>query len=91
MSKPGPGHNTVGGIDQPKFKAYLDRIETLNAEKHSLSLDVSDLYKKAKGDGFDTKAMREVIRLRMMDAEKREERDETLRLYRAAAGIDPFS
>jgi len=87
----GPGHNAVGGIDQPKLEAFLSRIEKLNAEKHSLGLDISEVYAEAKGVGFEPKIMRKVISLRMMDKEKRDEQDELLRLYRAAAGIDPFS
>lgn len=86
-----PGHNAVGGIDQPKLEAFLDRIEKLNAEKHSIGLDISEVFKEAKGQGFDTKTMRKVIRLRMLDKAKRDEEDELLRLYRAAANIDPLS
>ncbi len=86
-----PGHNAVGGIDSKRLESFLDRIEKLNAEKHSLGLDISEVYAEAKGSGFDTKIMRKVVALRMLDKTKRDEQDELLRLYRAAAGIDPFS
>ena len=86
-----PGHNAVGGIDSEKLESFLDRIEKLNAEKHSLGLDILEVFKEAKSAGFDTKILRKVVALRMLDKTKRDEQDELLRLYRAAAGIDPFS
>ena len=85
------GHNAIGGINAPQLESFLDRVEKLNAEKHSIGLDISEVFKEAKSAGFDTKIMRKVVALRMLDKTKRDEQDELLRLYRAAAGIDPFS
>lgn len=78
------GHNTIAG-DQ--LRAFLDRIERLTEEKKTIQDDISDVYKEAKGVGFDTKAMRRVMRLRLMDKAKREEELQMTELYLHAAGL----
>jgi uncharacterized protein (UPF0335 family) len=86
-----PGHNATGGIAAEKLQAIIARIEKVETEQYDLALDKREIYAEAKGNGFDTKIIRQVIRLKKMEEPDRREQDELLRLYRAAAGIDPFS
>lgn len=85
----GIGHNSgdVGGISGDRLKAFIERIERLEEEKAGLANDVKDVYAEAKSTGFDTKIMRQVIRLRRMEKEDREEQRELLDLYCQAVGI----
>jgi uncharacterized protein (UPF0335 family) len=87
----GIGHNSagadVGGISADRLKSFVERIERLEEEKADLANDVKDVYAEAKATGFDTKIMRQVIRLRRMDREDREEQRELLELYGRAVGI----
>jgi uncharacterized protein (UPF0335 family) len=75
---------TTGGIAAEKLKSFVERIERLEAEKTELAGDIREVYAEAKGNGFDTKIMRQVIRLRRMDTADRREQDELLEIYRRA-------
>lgn len=77
----------VGGVAGKRLKAFLERIERLEEEKSALAEDIKEVYGEAKAVGFDTKTMRQVIKLRKMDHEKRREQDELLELYKAAIGM----
>ena len=79
------GHNSV---DRKALKAYIDRIENLEAERKSLGEDIKEVYAEAKGTGFDTKIMRAVIRLRKMDKADRQEFETQMNIYCAALGMD---
>jgi uncharacterized protein (UPF0335 family) len=78
------GSATTGGIAQEKLKSFVERIERLESEKTELAGDIREVYAEAKGNGFDTKIMRQVIRLRKMEVADRREQDELLELYRRA-------
>ena len=54
----------VGGIAGDRLKGFIERIERLEEEKKALANDIKEVYAEAKGTGFDTKIMRQVIRLR---------------------------
>lgn len=77
----------VGGIAADRLKSFIERIERLEEEKAGLANDVKDVYAEAKATGFDTKIMRQIIRLRRMDKEDRKEQEELLDLYRQALGM----
>ena len=77
----------VGGIVGKKLKAYLDRIMKLEEEKSGLTKDVNEVYAEAKGNGFDTKAMRAVLKKMKMEEHDRKELDEIVDLYSQAVGI----
>lgn len=81
---PGPGHN---GIAAAKLKSFIERIERLETEKADIGADIREVYNEAKGNGFDTRIMREVIKLRKMEEPDRKERDELIDLYRAAVEV----
>lgn len=76
------GDATAGEV----LRSFIERIERLNEEIKALNADKSEVFKEAKGTGFDAGAMREVIKLRAMDYEKRNEREELVELYLSAIG-----
>lgn len=70
-----------------KLKQYIDRIERLEDDKKNVSTDIKNVYLEAQADGFDTKIMRQVVRLRKMKKDARDEADMMLETYRNAIGI----
>ena len=70
-----------------QLKAFIERVERLEEEKQTISDDIKDVYAEMKGTGFDTTAVRTVIRLRKMDADERAEREAIVDLYREALGM----
>lgn len=70
-----------------QLRALLERIERLEEEKKTIADDIKDVYAEAKGNGFDTKAIRTIIRLRKQDQAEREEFETILDLYKAALGM----
>jgi len=75
------------GVAAQKLLSFIERIERLEAEKADLAIDIREVYAEAKGNGFDTKIMRKVVKLRKMAEDARKEEDEVLALYRDAVGI----
>ncbi len=76
--------SSTGGIAAAKLKSFVERIERLETEKAELGADIREIYAEAKGNGFDTKIMRQIIKLRKMEPADRNEQDELLDLYRRA-------
>jgi uncharacterized protein (UPF0335 family) len=76
-----------GGIAADRLKSFIERIERLEEEKAGLSSDIRDIYAEAKGTGFDAKVMRQIVRLRKMDAADRKEQEQLLDLYKQAIGL----
>ena len=70
-----------------QLKAIIERIERLEEEKKATSDDIRDVYAEAKGNGFDTKALRTIVRLRKMDTDERREQQEVLDPYLHALGM----
>jgi uncharacterized protein (UPF0335 family) len=70
-----------------QLKSIIERIERLEEEKKATSDDIRDVYAEAKGNGFDTKALRAIVRLRKMDADERREQEEVLDTYLHALGM----
>jgi uncharacterized protein (UPF0335 family) len=70
-----------------QLKAIIERVERLEEEKKALSDDIRDVFAEAKGNGFDVKALRAVIRLRRLDADERREQDAILETYLHALGM----
>ena len=77
----------AAGITGEQLKSFIERIERLEEEKKALADDIREVYAEAKGNGFDTKIMRQIIRLRKMDASDRAEQEELLDLYKNAIGM----
>jgi uncharacterized protein (UPF0335 family) len=70
-----------------QLRAFIERIERLEEEKKTIGDDIKEVYAEAKGTGFDTKAIRTLIRLRKKDQAEREEEESILDLYKAALGM----
>jgi uncharacterized protein (UPF0335 family) len=70
-----------------QLKSYIDRIERVEEEKKGISEDIAGLYTEAKGNGYDVKALRTIVRLRKMDATKRAEQETILETYMQALGM----
>ena len=70
-----------------QLRALIERIERLEEEKQTIADDIKDVYAEAKGTGFDTKAIRTLVRLRKKDANERQEEESILDLYKAALGM----
>ncbi len=77
----------VGGIAAERLRSSIERIERLEEEKAALAADIREIYSGAKGNGFDAKTMRHVVRLRKLDRNERNEQEALLDLYRHALGI----
>jgi len=79
----------VGGIAGDRLKSFIERIERLEEEKKTLQADIKEVYAEAKGTGFDTKIMRQLIRIRKMDKDDLDEQETLLDLYKRAVGMAP--
>lgn len=78
--------DTLSGTAQSKLKSFVERIERLEDERAGLAADLKEVYDEAKNEGFDTKIMRKVIRLRKADVAKRQEEEALIELYMTAVG-----
>ena len=70
-----------------QLKAFIERVERLEEEKKALSDDIRDVYAEAKGNGFDVKALRTIVRLRKQDKDERMEYESILETYMHALGM----
>ena len=70
-----------------QLKSIIERIERLEEEKAALTADIREVYSEAKGNGFDTKIIRQVVRLRKLDRADLQEQEAILDLYLAALGM----
>jgi uncharacterized protein (UPF0335 family) len=70
-----------------QLKTIIERIERLEEEKKTISDDIRDVYAESKGNGFDVKALRTIVRLRKQDANERAEQETILETYMQALGM----
>jgi len=82
----GTRHN-LGGDAGERLRGFVERIERLEADKVAIKWDIHEVFAEAKEDGFDTRAMREVIRERRLDKAERDGREALRDLYRRALGM----
>ena len=75
-----------GGMNAGQLKSLVERIEKLEEERGALSGDIREVYSEAKSAGYDTRIVRQVVRLRKMDKADRAEQEELLALYLDAVG-----
>jgi uncharacterized protein (UPF0335 family) len=78
--------DTLGATAQGKLKSLIERIERLEEDKAVVANDLKEVYAEAKGEGFDTKIIRKVVRLRKADSAKRSEEEALIELYITAIG-----
>jgi uncharacterized protein (UPF0335 family) len=70
-----------------QLKAIIERIERLEEEKKTISDDIRDVYAEAKGNGYEVKALRTIVRMRKQDADERREHETILETYMQALGM----
>ncbi|MGV3652049.1 MAG: DUF2312 domain-containing protein [Devosia sp.] len=74
-------------VAQDQLRAFVERIERMEEEKAAIAEDIKEIYAEAKGNGFDTKVLRQIIRIRKQDHNERMEQEAILELYLAALGM----
>lgn len=89
----GVGHNSKNIDDQysvtgDELRQFIERIEQLRAEQDDIKEQEKEVFAEAKGRGFDTKTIRQVIKIRKQKPDERAEQQALLDTYLAALGID---
>jgi uncharacterized protein (UPF0335 family) len=89
----GIGHNSgdahpdvLNQTAQGQLKSVIERVERLEVEKAEVAEQIKEVFAEAKGNGFDVKVLRKVVRIRKMDRAKRQEEEAILDLYLSAIG-----
>ncbi len=77
------------GVAAERLKSFIERIERLEEEKRALAADIKEVFSEAKGAGFDTRTMRQIIRIRRMDEADLDEQEALLDTYKRALGMLP--
>ena len=77
------GHNSIA---KDQLKSIIERVERLEEDKRAISDDIKDVYSEAKGNGYDVRALRAIVRYRKEDAQDRAEREAIFETYLAALG-----
>ena len=80
-------HVAIGGNAKEQLRSIIERVERLEEEKKTIGEDIRDVYAEAKGNGYDTKALRTIVRLRKQDASERAEQETILETYMQALGM----
>lgn len=78
---------TTQTVAAAQLLAFIERVERLEEEKKNVTDDIKEVFAEMRGNGFDTRAVREIIRIRKQDAAEREEADATLTMYLSALGM----
>lgn len=71
-------------VSLEKLEQFVERLENLDEQKAGIMEDISNTMAEAKGEGFDVKILRQVLRVRKMKPEERNEQEELLHLYLSA-------
>lgn len=77
----------AGGVTAERLKSFIERVEKLDEEKTEVQEQIKEVMSEAKGEGFDVKIIRQLIRLRKMKPHDRAEQEELLETYKAAIGM----
>lgn len=83
---PAAGHNSQA-LAKAQLKAFVERIERLEEEKKATADDIRDVYAESKANGFDSKALRAIIKARKQDATERAEHEAIVDTYKLALGM----
>lgn len=76
-----------GNVSAEQLRLFIERIERLNEEKQGIADDIKDVFAESKGQGYDVKTMRSIIKLRKMERDARMEQEALLDTYKAALGL----
>lgn len=77
-------------ITGDRLRLFIERIERLEEEKKGLGQDITEVLGEAKAQGFDTKTMKRIIKLRKMSTHERQEAEAMLDTYMSAIGMTPI-
>ncbi|WP_316159687.1 DUF2312 domain-containing protein [Bradyrhizobium sp. SZCCHNRI3042] len=83
----GDNSGSARAFAHAQLKSIIERIERLEEEKKAIAEDIKDVYAESKGNGFDVKAIRTIIRLRKRDPNERQEEESILETYLQALGM----
>jgi uncharacterized protein (UPF0335 family) len=78
---------SAGTVTADQLRLFIERIERLEEEKKGIADDIRDVYSEAKSNGYDAKIMRQIVRLRKMDSDDRQEMEAILDVYKSALGL----
>lgn len=78
-----------GGISQEQLRQYIERLERLEEDKKNIAEDIKEVFNEAKGNGFDVKIMREILKLRKKNSNELEEEEYLIDVYKRALGMLP--
>ncbi len=78
---------TKSGFAAGQLKSFVERVERLEEEKAALTADIREVYSEAQSLGFDSKIMRQVVRMRRIDKSELQEQEAVLDLYLSALGM----
>ena len=78
---------SAGTVTADQLRLFIERIERLEEEKKGISDDVRDVYSEAQSNGYDAKIMRQIVRLRKMNTDDRQEMEAILDVYKSALGL----
>jgi uncharacterized protein (UPF0335 family) len=74
-------------VSNEQLRLFMERIERLEEEKKGIADDIRDVFSEAKSQGYDTKIMRQILRLRKMEPHDRAEMEALLDVYKSALGL----
>jgi uncharacterized protein (UPF0335 family) len=80
----------TAGVAGEKLRLFIERVERLEEEITGLNSDKSDVFQEAKSDGFDTKTIKRIIKLRKMEPHAHQEAEALLETYMNALGMTPI-
>lgn len=76
-------------VAQDQLRAFIERVERMNEEAAAIKADIKEIFDEARGNGFDVKVMKRIIRMRAQDANELREESAILALYMRALGMLP--
>jgi uncharacterized protein (UPF0335 family) len=87
------GHNKsprVGGVAADQLRSVIERVERLEEDKAAIAADIRDVFAEARGNGLCVKSIRQLIKIRKMDAAEVEEQETMLDIYKRCLGMLPL-
>jgi uncharacterized protein (UPF0335 family) len=84
MHNKGNNMSDVVGIAGDRIRSFVERIEQIETELKELTEAKKEIFSEAKGEGFDVKVLKEIIKLRKQDQDERDEHDTLLDVYMQA-------
>lgn len=84
------GDVRMGGVAKDQLRSIIDRIEKLEEEEAAVKADKADVYREAKGNGYDVKALRQIIKERKVSQHDREEHEAVVYTYKRALDMIPY-